>query len=129
RLVEQRDRVAQAGEDGVVGPRRIWPELEALDLLQRQPPTRAAVLEGADLELELAALGSHLSDRDRRPARVQHPPAVAGHEPGQLARCEVPVGRRVGIGLVHGASRVAHPPTGRYALTGPAWPVHDHPTA
>ena len=77
-------------------------ELEPRHVLQRQPPPRPRVLEGSDLDLELAPHAVHAEHRHRRTARIEHAGTVARDDVTERPRLERLVAGGVGIVLVDG---------------------------
>jgi hypothetical protein len=81
-------------------------ETEAGDIGEREVPACTDVLECADAHLEGSPIRCYGRQRHGRAAGVQEPGLVAGDEMTQLARHELVVGRRAGIG---GVDRLSHP--------------------
>ena len=88
-------------------PKALAPaaELEPRNILDRQLPARPGVLEGADLELELAPHPVHADHRHRRAAGIEHAGTAARDQVGERPRLEILVSGGVGIVLVDGVGR------------------------
>jgi hypothetical protein len=95
RIAVHVQRPIEAGDGGgeahVVDARSATHELELPDVLERQPPPRATVFEGSDLELEHPRTSVDAGKHNRRPAVVTQPPAVADDQVSEFAELELAV--------------------------------------
>lgn len=82
-------------------------ELEVTDLLERDRPRRALVLEGFDCDEELSKFGLNGDDANRSAARVEQSPSVSWYEVVQFAGDELGVGQSVRVVLMRQGTMVA----------------------